>query len=111
MLYLKSSPTLSDFQTYVKRLEQERGFTDVTLQQNCLLLGEEIGELFKAIRKIENMRIDRNSQVGSVEEELADVMIFLCSIANRLNVDMEQAFRDKEAINHRRKWQRSSPSK
>ncbi len=108
MLHLKSSPTLADIQEYVRQLEDERGFTDVTLQQNCLLLGEEIGELFKAIRKVENMRIDHNSKVGTVEEEIADVIIFLCSIANRLNIDVEQAFRDKEEINKQRTWERTN---
>ncbi|HXH26838.1 MAG TPA: MazG nucleotide pyrophosphohydrolase domain-containing protein [Candidatus Acidoferrum sp.] len=108
MLHLKTSPTLTDIQTYVKELEVERGFTNVTLTQNCLMLGEEVGELFKAVRKAENMHIDPNSKLGTVEEELADAIIFLCSIANRLNVNLEQAFRDKEEINKGRHWQRAS---
>jgi hypothetical protein len=28
----------------------------------------------------------------------------LCSIANRFDVNLEQAFRDKEEINKKRKW-------
>jgi NTP pyrophosphatase (non-canonical NTP hydrolase) len=74
------------------------------MTQNCLLLGEEVGELFKAIRKSAKMRIDRNSKIGTVEEEIADIIIFLCSIANRLNINIEQAFRDKEEINKLRSW-------
>ena len=104
MPYLKSSPTLADIQAYVKKLEEERGFTDMTVQQDCLMLGEEIGELFKAIRKSENMRVDSSSKIGSVDEELADVIIFLCSIANRMDINLEQAFRDKEEINKHRTW-------
>ena len=88
-------------------MEEERGFTDTTLQQSCLQLGEEIGELFKAIRKTENMRIDKKSKFGTVDEELADIIIFLCSIANRLNIDLEGALRDKEEVNKLRTWQRS----
>lgn len=103
-LRLKQNPTLADIQKYVHNLEVDRGFTDVTLTQSCLLLGEEIGELFKAIRKSEKMRVDHNSKIGTVEEELADVIIFLCSIANRLDIDIEQAFRDKEEINKLRSW-------
>jgi len=69
------------------------------------LLGEEVGELFKAIRKTEKIGIDNNSQVFNIEEELADILIYLCAIANRCNIDMEQAFRTKEEINKKRKWQ------
>jgi len=31
-------------------------------------------------------------------------LIYLCSIANRLNIDLETAFRQKEVINHNRQW-------
>lgn len=48
---LKSNPTLSDLQRYVSELEQERGFAHQDVLQKCLLLGEEVGELFKTIRK------------------------------------------------------------
>ena len=103
-LSIKENPTLADIQDYVRKLEEERGFTDVTLVQSCLMLGEEVGELFKAIRKAEKMRVDGNSKIGSVDEEIADIIIFLSAIANRLNIDMEQALRDKEEINKTRSW-------
>lgn len=98
------TPTLQDLQLYVRQLEKERGFTEGTLQQQCLLLGEEVGELFKAVRKQQNMKLDKKSVVGSVDEELADILIYLCSIANRLNIDLEQAFRKKEDVNKKRSW-------
>ena len=104
MPILKNEPTLKDIQMYVKELERERGFTDVSIIQNCLLLGEEVGELFKAIRKIEKMKTDFNSNFTSVEEELADIMIFISSIANQYNINLETAFRNKEEINKKRQW-------
>ena len=100
-----SVATLSNLQIYVDELEKERGFNKETILQKCLLLGEEVGELFKAIRKTEKIGIDNNSQVFNIEEELADILIYLCAIANRCNIDMEQAFRTKEEINKKRKWQ------
>ncbi len=106
-LHLKQNPTLFDIQQYVQDLEKVRGFTEVTMTQNCLLLGEEVGELFKAIRKSENMRVDQSSKIGTVDEEIADIIIFLCSIANRLDIDIEKAFRDKEEINKLRSWKAS----
>lgn len=104
MLSLPAKPDLAAIQAYVHQLEVERGFTHNTVQQECLLLGEEIGELFKAVRKHQNMQIDANSKVGNIEEELADVLIYVCAIANRLDVDLEKALRDKEEVNKKRTW-------
>ena len=97
-------PTLGDFQAYVTQLERERGFSNQTALEKCLLLGEEIGELFKSVRKATKMGIDQTASVAPVADELADVLIYLCSIANRLGVSLESAFRAKEEQNHRRRW-------
>ena len=70
------------------------------------MLGEEVGELFKAIRKKEDIKVDLNSKIGSVEEELADILIYLCAIANRYDIDLEKAFREKEEINKQRVWKK-----
>ena len=105
MLTLPSDPTIKDFQRYVEQLEAERGFNDQHVAQKCLLLGEEVGELFKAVRKHEaGLRIDDKSKIGSVEEELADILIYVCAIANKSGIDMERAFREKEEKNKTRTW-------
>ncbi|HEY8269855.1 MAG TPA: MazG nucleotide pyrophosphohydrolase domain-containing protein [Pseudobdellovibrionaceae bacterium] len=104
MPHLGHNPTLPDIQKYVDELEQERGFANQDAIQKCLMLGEEVGELFKAIRKQENMSVDTKSQSFSVQEEMADIIIMLCSIANRFDVNLEDAFRNKEEINKKRKW-------
>lgn len=104
MPILKEQPNLEDFQAYVKELELERGFNNESIIQKCLLLGEEVGELFKAIRKSENIKIDQNSKTSTVSHELADIFIYLCAIANRHGIKLEEAFREKEAINHQRIW-------
>lgn len=100
-----STATLSNLQKYVTELEHERGFIDQSVIQKCLLLGEEVGELFKAIRKTEKISTDSNSEVFHVGEELADILIYVCAIANRFDIDMEDAFRKKEEINKKRVWQ------
>jgi NTP pyrophosphatase (non-canonical NTP hydrolase) len=99
-----STATLSNLQKYVHELEIERGFIDQSLLQKCLLLGEEIGELYKAIRKTVNISTDKNSDTFHVEEELADILIYVCAIANRCDIDLEDAFRKKEEINKKRTW-------
>jgi NTP pyrophosphatase (non-canonical NTP hydrolase) len=104
MPFLTEKPTLAHIQQYVTELEKERGFSDQNILQKSLMLGEEVGELFKAIRKQQNIMLDQKSIVGSVEEELADILIFICSIANRLEIDLEKAFREKEEINKTRIW-------
>lgn len=103
-LELKADPTLRDFQEYVKRLESERGFTGQNAIEKCLLLGEEMGELFKAVRKTMKLKTDVNANIGSIDEEIADMMIYLCAIANRFDIDIEQAFRKKEEHNKKRIW-------
>ena len=102
---LKENPKLSEFQKYVEELELERGFSDQSTIDKCLLLGEEVGELFKAIRKSEGLLVDNNSNFTEIGDELADIFIYLCAIANRKNIDLEEAFRKKEEKNKQRTWE------
>ena len=101
---LQSKPTLENFQEYVTQLEKERGFANQTIIDKCLLLGEEIGELFKAVRKSEGLAVDNNSNFTEAEDELADIFIYLCAIANRKGINLETAFRKKEEKNKKRTW-------
>jgi NTP pyrophosphatase (non-canonical NTP hydrolase) len=101
---LKANPSLADIQKYIAQMESVRGFSGETILHKCLLLGEEVGELMKAIRKHENIKIDQSSKVSHVPEEVADVLIMLLTIANRCGVDVESAFREKEEINKKRVW-------
>ncbi len=103
-LKLKDKPTLKDFQEYVNTLEIQRGFIDQDAIIKSLLLGEEMGELFKAIRKTMNIKTDINANISPIKEEIADILIYLCSIANRFDIDIEEAFREKEEINKKREW-------
>jgi NTP pyrophosphatase (non-canonical NTP hydrolase) len=104
MPVLTTAPRLHDVQKYVAELEVEREFSHQDALQKCVLLGEEVGELFKAVRKATGMGVDPGAAVSPVADELADVLIYLCCIANRFGVDLEQAFRDKEAKNAGRAW-------
>ena len=101
---LIQNPTLNNFQNYVAELEKERGFARQSTIDKCLLLGEEVGELFKAVRKSEGLAVDENSNFTEIDDELTDIFIYICAIANRNRIDLEKAFRDKEEINKRRTW-------
>ncbi|WP_108126573.1 MazG nucleotide pyrophosphohydrolase domain-containing protein [Saccharospirillum mangrovi] len=102
---LNASPNLADLQRYVHELESERGFDTQSSRDKCLLLGEEVGELFKAVRQAEGMPMDVNAAAADLADELADVLIYLCSIANRYDLNLEDAFRAKEAKNKQRRWE------
>ena len=106
-LVLKDNPTLRDFQQYVLQMKQERGFnTPAKFYERCLL-AEECGEVISAVRKnSKNGSVGSGSKVGDVAEELADVFIYICSLANMHGIDLEQAFRDKEEKNKQRTWKR-----
>ncbi len=106
-LELKANPTLKDFQNYVLQMKQERGFNITDKFYECCLLAEECGEVISAVRKnSKNGSIGSGSVAGNVAEELADVFIYLCSIANMHDIDLEQAFREKEEKNKKRTWKR-----
>ena len=105
MPVLPSDAGLPDYQRYVAELEAERGFSRQDVLQKCLMLGEEVGELFKAVRRRLHMKVDPDSQTLCVDEELADILIFLCSIANRMDVDLADAFLKKETRNRLRSWE------
>lgn len=105
-LFLKENPTLQDFQKYVKEMKAERGFRIDPIYE-CCLLAEETGELISAVRKNnKGGSIGSGSVPGNVKLELADVLIYLCSIANIHGIDLEEAFREKEEINKQRTWKR-----
>lgn len=102
---LNNKATLKDYQRYVHELEVERGFIDQTVLMKCLMMGEEMGELFKAIRKQEGIKLDQaTAKVSTIDEELVDLFIFVCSIANKYEIDLEAAFLGKEEINKQRLW-------
>lgn len=101
---LNKKPILADLQKYVTELEHERDFINQTTIDKCLLLGEEVGELFKAVRKAEGLAVDKNSTFTEIGDELADIFIYLCAIANRKGIDLEEAFRAKEEKNKKRVW-------
>ena len=103
---LPDNPTMSDFQALVHALESHHGWLDVDLVHNCFLMGEEVGELFAAIRRY-NRYFKEAGPVVSKEDvafEIVDVLNFLLAIANRLDIDVEAAFRAKNERNFTRSW-------
>lgn len=106
MATLKEHPTLKDLQHYLAVVCQERGWTKDSPSEKFVLFIEEVGELAKAMRKSAGLYEERaKSRDMSLEEEFSDVLSYLLDLANCFQVDLEQAFRAKEAINQNRTWE------
>lgn len=142
-IQLAPGAPMAAYQEYIHRLEKMHGWLDVDLVHNCFLMGEEVGELFKAVRRFERyyeqeptsgtaggrapgqlggqptiggeIATDPNAAAeataadtakkrAELGDELVDVMNYLMAIANRAQVDLEAAFRRKNARNQRRRW-------
>jgi len=82
---LAESMDLREAQRLIKEKYYERDSTR-GLYATFTWFIEEIGELADAIIKMNR---------DSLEEELADVFAWLLSIANLLNIDLEEAFKKK----------------
>lgn len=116
MIVLAEHSDMAGYQRYMQQLEESHGWLDVDLVHCCFLMGEEVGELFKAIRRHQEYYDekgapsppDREGRRQAVAEELVDVFNYLLALANRLDIDLEQAFRSKNARNQQRVWK--SPS-
>ena len=104
-LHLKKDPTLKDFQDYVAALVKERGFEKENAAELFMLFLEECGEMAKAARKTMGMKYDKNSNDYRLDQEAADVFIYLLDICNHYGIDLEQAFREKEEINKKMIWE------
>ncbi|UCG95495.1 MAG: pyrophosphohydrolase [archaeon] len=101
---LRNGATLKEVQEYIKTVLRERGFDKETTVEKCLLLGEEIGELYKAVRKTQGVKSDDSSRFGKIEHELADIFMYTLDIANKCGIDLEEALRSKEEVNKKRSW-------
>lgn len=111
MIELAEDAPMRAYQGYVHELEAMHGWLDVDLVHNCFLMGEEVGELFKAVRRARRMfeqqgapEADAEARRAEVAEEIVDVLNYLLAIANRLDIDVEDAFRRKNTANQTRTW-------
>lgn len=95
---------LADYQKLIEKLKTERGFDKETVAEVFMLFLEEAGEFAKAARKVSGITTDKKSRVHDVEEEAADVFWLLIDLCNRLDIDLEKAFAEKEKKNQQRSW-------
>lgn len=100
MPILPSSPNLAQFQIYLREMVVERGFAGQPTELVFMRLLEEVGELAKAARNCQKQSTPEHTI--ALSHEAVDVFIYLLDICNRFDIDLEQAFREKEALNKKR---------
>ena len=99
--------SLDDLQEYINTMIEIRGFTGQTPEEVMLFLTEEMGELVKEVRKSRKYKIDINKKENKeldLEGEIADIFIYILSMCNVMNIDLLQAFKNKEEKNCKREW-------
>lgn len=102
---LDNKASLNDFQKYIEEMVKIRGFQDETPKDVMILLTEEIGELAKEIRKSSDMKFDVSKERKlKLEDEIADVFMYILCMCRVKNVDLAQAFQQKEEKNMNREW-------
>ncbi len=101
-------PTNTDLpalQLYIKKICEERGWSQDSPEEKFILFMEEIGELAKAIRQQKNLYNEHTKfNPLNLAEEFADVLSYLLDLANVFEVDLATAFKAKELINSKRNW-------
>lgn len=88
---------INELQKFIK----ERDYKPDLKEKYFLKLVEEVGELSEVVRK--DKRMSDKDIKNSIEEELYDVLYYVCALANCYDIDLEECHRLKAEINEK-KW-------
>ncbi len=101
---LSENMSLHELREYIRAMVMQRGFKSETPQDIVLLMVEEVGELAKAVRKLIGLKIDQNKldSYSNVEEEIADIFIYLLDLCVVFDIDLLSALKNKELKNEKR---------
>ena len=95
--YMDGKTTIKYLQTYIK----EKDYHPELLKDYFLKLSEEVGELSRAMRK--GLKAQNSTDIlGTVDEELWDVIYYALAIANIYDIDIEQVAKVKSEMNESR---------
>ncbi len=103
MTPLSPAAPLPAIQAYIAAMVIERGFDKQSISERFMKLLEEGGELSKAARMLLKKPNDPERK-RACAHEAADVLLYLLDICNVFGIDLDQALREKEAINETRTW-------
>ncbi len=89
-------------QSYYEKVSKRRGWDKESARDTLLLLTEEVGELARVIRKTKGLKRHKSYQGISLEDELADIQLYLVHLANITGVELGSAVNNKEKKNQKR---------
>lgn len=88
----------------VKAIVEKNGWAKYHNNKDLLLsISIELGELQEIFQWHSDDQITE-ADIELARMEMADILIYMQHLANRLNIDLEQAVADKMAINMTRTW-------
>ncbi|MEZ4863329.1 MAG: MazG-like family protein [Caldilineaceae bacterium] len=95
-----------DIQRNALELCRKHNWPDRTPDQRFRYLISEVGELARELVRLEMQ--PSTTELAAIKEnighEIYDIVWNLCDLANQLDLDLEQAFQRKQAINANRRW-------
>lgn len=97
-----SAKSLAALQAYYKIVSAEKGWDKEDPKDIMLLLTEEVGELARAVRKHHDLKRAAGYEGVSIQDELADVQLYLVHLANTLDVELSDAVIAKIEKNNRK---------
>lgn len=92
--------TIREWQKYIRSIRQERQYVE-DIDRLFILWTEELGELANEYKYYEFFRAEK-FEAKRLEAELADVFLYTVDLADLLEVDLDQALKDKEQFNNER---------
>lgn len=103
----KTDISLSQLQRHLDETCRANGWDQRSITECFLLFSEEIGELAKAIRQETGIKGEARpaDAKDNLRHEFADVLNYLMELANRFDVDLTEAYFEKNQINQTRSWQ------
>ncbi|MDQ0271624.1 MazG-like family protein [Cytobacillus purgationiresistens] len=94
---------ISELQKNVQEFSEVKGFDQSTVEARTLFLVTEVGEVAKEVLSL-SWEKDPEKVKERLGLELYDVVWNVCELANKLDIDLEEAFRKKMEINSNRSW-------
>lgn len=93
----------AQFQEYVREYSKEKGFETSSIEQRMLYLMTEVGELSKEVLEVSFDPVGEKKE--NLGFEMYDVVWNIFDLANKLGIDLDQAFTKKMEINEKRTWE------
>ncbi|NRG43904.1 MazG-like family protein [Bacillus sp. CRN 9] len=95
---------IAELQKNVKEFSKENGFDQSSVEARTLFLMTEVGEVAKEVLSL-SWEEDKDKVKERLGLELYDVVWNVCELANKLDIDLEDAFKKKMEINKLRTWE------